>query len=118
MGRNSLQQRLTEAAKKEINEELPGNLTSIPRLLRVQKESLPKGRSTTALAATVDVIPAGALRPGMQIMCHGKPGTLKHVCMSKTGKHGHSKVFVTVACDDGVTRQDIVQASHDVQLLR
>jgi len=49
-------------------------------------------------------------------VCRGQPGVVQEVTMSKTGKHGHAKAFFTVVSDDGVKRQDIVPASHDVEL--
>jgi translation elongation factor P/translation initiation factor 5A len=52
----------------------------------------------------------------MRILCKGRAGVVKDTTHSKTGKHGHAKVFLTVISDDGLTLQDIMPTSADVQL--
>jgi len=120
--RNELQQRLAEAARRQIgtgsdSQELNAYATATKqsRQSRRQKhEFQPMRRTVLEVSATT--IQAGAVRKGMRIMCRGVPGEVHEVTASKTGKHGHAKVFFTVLCDDGVTRQDVVPASHDVEL--
>jgi hypothetical protein len=117
--RNSLQQALAEAARKEIglslNSEVAHRRSHRPasgRAGRIQ----PTRRAAENVSSNVGSIPAGAVRQGMRIMCRGEPGVVQEVSLSKTGKHGHAKAFFTVLGDDGTKRQDIVVSSHDVEL--
>jgi len=120
--RNPLQLRLIEAARCEINQTMPttsstsrGGRRGRPVAAASSSNSLGATRGQQTQACS-DTIQAGAMRIGMRVLCHGQPGVLKEMTASKTGKHGHAKVFFTVACDDGATRQDIIPPSHDVAL--
>merc|ERR1711998_141201 len=110
--RNALQQRLTEAIQLELEAcLLAGSL---------QPPIPPKKRSAALVSngALVDgdYMHAGAVRVGMRVMCKGAPGTVTEVTHSKTGKHGHAKVFMSVRGDDQVIRQDVVPASASIEL--
>jgi len=119
--RNELQCNLAEAARREIAS-LFGEEASHKRPSGYGKKnrSQPMTRtvcnSESRVSLGTDTIHAGAVRIGMRILCRGQPGVVQEVTLSKTGKHGHAKVFFTVLGDDGVKRQDIVPASHDVVL--
>jgi len=116
--RNALQLRLIEAARCEINQKIPASIpASRGRRRGRQAAPVSSNQGLGQQGQTVaDTIQAGAMRIGMRVFCHGHPGILKEMTSSKTGKHGHAKVFFTVSCDDGVTRQDIVAASNEVAL--
>jgi len=118
--RNSLQQSLAEAARREMivpsQQELPARQG---RPGNGRKAFKPPSRLVAIHAGPMsssDAMPAGAVRAGMRLLCHGHPGLVKEVSMSKTGKHGHAKVFFVVLGDDGKVREDVVPASHDVLL--
>lgn len=120
--RNPLQLRLLEAAQREINQTMP--LSSLAsrgcrrggRRAESAASNQPMATIGQNSQAWTDSIQAGAMRIGMRVLCQGHPGILKDVHTSKTGKHGHAKVFFTVECDDGKRRQDITPASHAVAL--
>jgi hypothetical protein len=118
--RNALQEQLIEAAQREINQlqhvSCYSRTTGSKSLKSAQKCVHAVVQSHGVRAAGHDTIEAGALCIGMRAMCRGKPGVLTEVCRSKTGKHGHAKVFMTVSCDDGVVRQDVIASSNTVEL--
>lgn len=113
--RNALQERLAESARREIGMASEQQVTA-PKQHRRQKHNFQPARREAVGNVSAQTIKAGAVRQGMRVVCRGVPGKVQEVTTSKTGKHGHAKVFFTVACDDGVTRQDVVPASHDVEL--
>jgi len=118
--RNELQQRLAEAARREIGVDsgmtLGGKQDTASKQRHRQKHEFQPTRRGVVEKVSATTIQAGAVRKAMRIVCRGVPGEVQEVTMSKTGKHGHAKVFFTVLCDDGVTRQDVVPASHNVEL--
>jgi len=113
--RNALQKTLVGAARREIG--LASVKDVSPGLQKGRKgRGAPAKLSGPASSVIVGAIPAGALRAGMRVMCRGQPGVVEDVTLSKTGKHGHAKAFLTVLGDDGIKRQDVVPSSHDVDL--
>jgi len=125
--RNVLQQKLAEAARRELR-----NYNNSPDCSRASPQQRPSGHGKSARQqrsrAGIQTLPndiasehcgsiaAGAVRVGMRILCRDQPGKVQEVTTSKTGKHGHAKVFFVVACDDGLLRQDVCPATLDVQL--
>lgn len=119
--RNELQRSLAEAARREIGTSIDQTTPCVQppgrrRSNRFQPGSRRVSKANTTVASDVGNIPAGAVRTGMRIMCRGQAGIVQEVTSSKTGKHGHAKVFFTVLGDDGIKRQDVVPASNDVEL--
>jgi hypothetical protein len=122
--RNHFQVQLAEAARQEIGAWQPASQRN-PRG-RASRPN-PTGRggggyvATQGQTATVSLnggINAGSLRKGMRVVCpkSGRPGMVREVQSSKTGKHGHAKTFLTIVGDDGVERQMVLAALDDIQM--
>jgi len=118
--RNALQERMVAAAKLELaGDRLPNPAVGVGAG-RNKRRQLPAPESRTSAQSSTSggEILAGGVRVGMAIICprSGQAGTVQHVTASKTGKHGHAKVFLQVLCVDGVMRESAVPASHDIRV--
>merc|ERR1712232_1441933 len=95
--RNLLQQQMAEAARREIDCIMAP--ASCPRRGRGGN---PANFTMSIKHACGESILAGSLRKGMRVVCprSGKPGIVQEITQSKTGKHGHAKVLMTVLGED------------------
>jgi len=122
--RNDLQMRLADAARRELG--LFSTEVFAPKPRRPRRHcGRPEAHSARktvecsspwASNSNAGEILAGCVRTGMRIICKGRPAVVKDTAHSKTGKHGHAKVFLTALTDDGLTLQDIMQTSASVVL--
>lgn len=119
--RNKLQVRLADAARRELDHLSTEAFSPKSRGRRhhgrqvahlVQKTV--NLCSSASFDSNADEILAGCVRVGMRIICKGKAGVVKDTAHSKSGKHGHAKVFMTVLTDDGLTLQAVMPTSASV----
>merc|ERR1712217_46247 len=117
--RNALQRSMAEAARQEIGAWQPAlnygrhkGKATVRHVGRVPNEV----HAGYTPAPGANFVLAGSLRKGMRVVCHGKPGVVEEVTLSKSGKHGHAKAFIKVLGDNGTMSEDVIPTSHDVEL--
>mmetsp|Transcript_9013 Transcript_9013/g.25121 ORF Transcript_9013/g.25121 Transcript_9013/m.25121 type:complete len:588 (-) Transcript_9013:216-1979(-) len=118
--RNALQERMVAAARVELSTCPVPEAFSFADAGRTKHRRQPALLASTSIGSVAagDEIAAGVVRVGTTIVCprSGKPGKVQQLTTSKTGKHGHAKVFLKVLCSDGVSRESVVPASDSVKL--